>query len=307
MAVKDTGASVIARLKNKAKETGKPFQLHLQLFCQEEFLRRLAASCYAENLVLKGGLFIYTLTNFESRATVDIDFLLQQFPGRIEDIKRMVDEIISVDSGNDFITFTSRGFETISPQRGYTGVSFQLVGQIKNTRTPFDVDFDVGDIIIPMPRKRTIPVQLDGFGAPEVLTYSLESTIAEKFDALLQRLELTSRMKDIYDICYLSSIFDFDGWTLRQAIFEALQNRGTAYERGSFNRVIALAGNKDIQVRWRQYMRRLKMTELPLEEVMVCIDRFLRPAWNAILSERELFMQWDCKTATWHGEKKPVL
>ena len=303
----DTGASVIARLKNKAKETGKPFQLHLQLFCQEEFLRRLAASCYAENLVLKGGLFIYTLTNFESRATVDIDFLLQQFPGRIEDIKRMVDEIISVDSGNDFITFTSRGFETISPQRGYTGVSFQLVGQIKNTRTPFDVDFDVGDIIIPMPRKRTIPVQLDGFGAPEVLTYSLESTIAEKFDALLQRLELTSRMKDIYDICYLSSIFDFDGWALRQAIFEALQNRGTAYERGSFNRVIALAGNKDIQVRWRQYLRRLKMTELPLEEVMVCIDRFLRPAWNAILSERELFMQWDCKTATWHGEKKPVL
>ncbi len=303
----DTGASVIARLKNKAKETGKPFQLHLQLFCQEEFLRRLAASCYAENLVLKGGLFIYTLTNFESRATVDIDFLLQQFPGRIEDIKRMVDEIISVDSGNDFITFTSRGFETISPQRGYTGVSFQLVGQIKNTRTPFDVDFDVGDIIIPMPRKRTIPVQLDGFGAPEVLTYSLESTIAEKFDALLQRLELTSRMKDIYDICYLSSIFDFDGWTLRQAIFETLQNRGTAYEPDSFDRVIALAGNKDIQVRWRQYLRRLKMTELPLEEVMVCIDRFLRPAWNAILSERELFMQWDCKTATWHGEKKPVL
>ena len=301
----DMGASVIARLKNKAKETGKPFQLHLQLFCQEEFLRRLAASCYAENLVLKGGLFIYTLTNFESRATVDIDFLLQQFPGRIEDIKRMVDEIISVDSGNDFVTFNSRGFETISPQRKYTGVSFQLVGQIKNTRTPFDVDFGVGDIIIPVPRKRTIPVQLDGFGAPEVLTYSLESTIAEKFDALLQRLELTSRMKDIYDIHYLSSIFDFDA--LRQAIFETLQNRGTAYERDSFDRVIALAGNKDIQVRWRQYLRRLKMTELPLEEVMVCIDRFLRPAWDAILSEGELFMRWDCKTATWHGEKKPVL
>ena len=303
----DMGTSVIARLKNKAKETGKPFQLHLQLFCQEEFLRRLAASRYAENLVLKGGLFIYTLTNFESRATVDIDFLLQQFPGRIEDIKCMVDEIIAVDNGNDFITFTSRGFETISPQRKYTGVSFQLVGQIKNTRTPFDVDFGVGDIIIPVPRKRTIPVQLDGFGAPEVLTYSLESTIAEKFDALLQRLELTSRMKDIYDIYYLSSIFDFDGWALQQAIFETLQNRGTAYERDSFDRVIALAGNKDIQVRWRQYLRRLKMTELPLEEVMVCIDRFLRPAWNAILSERELFMQWDCKTATWHGEKKPVL
>lgn len=295
----DMGASVIARLKNKAKETGKSFQLHLQLFCQEEFLRRLAASRYAENLVLKGGLFIYTLTNFESRATVDIDFLLRQFPGTIEDIKRMVDEIIAVDSGNDFITFSSRGFETISPQRKYTGVSFQLVGQIKNTRTPFDVDFGVGDVIVPNSHKRTIPVQLDGFEVPEVLTYSLESTIAEKFDALLQRLELTSRMKDIYDIYYLSSMFDFDGRVLQQAVFETLQNRGTVYEWDSFDRVIALAENKDIQVRWRQYLRRLKMPELVLDDVMHSIDAFLRPVWNAIINEQELFLGWKCESAVW--------
>ena len=299
----DMGASVIARLKNKAKETGKPFQLHLQLFCQEEFLRRLAASRYAENLVLKGGLFIYTLTNFESRATVDIDFLLRQFPGTIEDIKRMVDEIIATDSGNDFITFTSRGFETISPQRKYTGVSFQLVGQIKNTRTPFDVDFGVGDVIVPNSHKRTIPVQLDGFEVPEVLTYSLESTIAEKFDALLQRLELTSRMKDIYDIYYLSSMFDFDGRALQQAVFETLQNRGTAYDRDSFDRVIALADNKDIQVRWRQYLRRLKMPELALDDVMHGIEAFLRPVWNAIIDEQELFLGWKCESAVWSEPK----
>lgn len=299
----DMGASVIARLKNKAKETGKPFQLHLQLFCQEEFLRRLAASRYAENLVLKGGLFIYTLTNFESRATVDIDFLLRQFPGTIEDIKRMVDEIIAVDSGNDFIAFSSRGFETILPQRKYTGVSFQLVGQIKNTRTPFDVDFGVGDVIVPNSHKRTIPVQLDGFEVPEVLTYSLESTIAEKFDALLQRLELTSRMKDIYDIYYLSSMFDFDGRALQQAVFETLQNRGTAYERDSFDRVIALAENKDIQVRWRQYLRRLKMPELALDDVMHSIDRYLHPVWNAIINESELTLTWQSQSGAWKNGK----
>ena len=299
----DMGASVIARLKNKAKETGKPFQLHLQLFCQEEFLRRLAASRYAENLVLKGGLFIYTLTNFESRTPVDIDFLLRQFPGTIEDIKRMVDEIIAVDSGNDFIAFSSRGFETISPQRKYTGVSFQLVGQIKNTRTPFDVDFGVGDVIVPNSHKRTIPVQLDGFEVPEVLTYSLESTIAEKFDALLQRLELTSRMKDIYDIYYLSSMFDFDGRALQQAVFETLQNRGTAYERDSFDRVIALAENKDIQVRWRQYLRRLKMPELALDDVMHSIDRYLHPVWNAIINESELTLTWQSQSGAWKNGK----
>ena len=299
----DMGASVIARLKNKSKETGKPFQLHLQLFCQEEFLRRLAASRYAENLVLKGGLFIYTLTNFESRATVDIDFLLRQFPGTVDDIKRMVDEIIATDSGNDFITFTSRGFETISPQRKYTGVSFQLVGQIKNTRTPFDVDFGVGDVIVPNSHRRAIPVQLDGFDVPEVLTYSLESTIAEKFDALLQRLELTSRMKDIYDIYYLSSMFDFDGRALQQAVFETLQNRGTAYERDSFDRVIALADNKDILIRWRQYLRRLKMPELVLEEVMHSIDVFLRPVWDAITNESELLHTWQSQSGLWNNSR----
>ena len=295
----DMGASVIARLKNKAKESGKPFQLHLQLFCQEEFLRRLAASRYAENLVLKGGLFIYTLTNFESRATVDIDFLLRQFSGTIENIKRMVDEIIAVDSGNDFITFSSRGFEMISPQRKYKGVSFQLVGQIKNTRTPFDVDFGVGDVIVPTSHKRTIPVQLDGFDVPEVLTYSLESTIAEKLDALLQRLELTIRMKDIYDIYYLSSMFDFDGMALQQAIFETLQNRGTAYERDSFDRVIALADNKNIQVRWRQYLRRLKMPELALDDVMHSVDSYLRPVWDAIINESELTLAWHSQSGAW--------
>ena len=291
----DMGTSVLARLKNKAKETGRPFQLHLQLFCQEEFLRRLAASKYAQNLVLKGGLFIYTLTNFESRATVDVDFLLRQLPGTVEDVKKIVDEIIAVDCGNDFITFTSRGFEMISPQRKYKGVSFQLVGHIKNTRTPFDVDFGIGDVIVPTSQARTIPVQLDGFDSPEVMTYSLESTVAEKLDALLQRMELTSRMKDIYDIYYLATMFDFDGRALQQAIFETLQNRGTDYDKNSFDRVIALADDSNIQVRWRQYLRRMKMPELDLKEVMPVIDRFLRPVWEAIITEQEILAKWDSK------------
>ena len=296
----DMGTSVLARLKNKAKETGRPFQLHLQLFCQEEFLRRLAASQYAQNLVLKGGLFIYTLTNFESRATVDVDFLLRQLPGTVEDVKKIVDEIIAIDCGNDFITFTSRGFEMISPQRKYKGVSFQLVGHIKNTRTPFDVDFGIGDVIVPTSQSRMIPVQLDGFDSPEIMTYSLESTIAEKFDALLQRMELTSRMKDIYDIYYLATMFDFDGRALQQAIFETLQNRGTDYDKNSFDRVIALAEDNNIQVRWRQYLRRMKMPELDLKEVMPVIDRFLRPVWEAIVTEQEILAKWDSQSQVFH-------
>ena len=73
----DIAASVLTRLKNKAQASGRSYQLSLQLFCQEEFLRRLKKSKYAENFVLKGGLFIYSLTEFDSRVTVDVHVFLR--------------------------------------------------------------------------------------------------------------------------------------------------------------------------------------------------------------------------------------
>lgn len=73
-------------------------------------------------------------------------------------------------------------------------------------------------IIVPKAEKRTIPTQLDSFAPPEISTYSLESTVAEKFDAMLQRMELTSRMKDYYDLYFIAHTFDFDGRKLQEAI-----------------------------------------------------------------------------------------
>ena len=91
----DRAASVLARLKNKSKESGRSYQLCLQLFCQEEFLRRLEKSKYNDSFVLKGGLFIYTLTKFESRVTMDIDLLLQKLPNAPEELKPIIEEVIS--------------------------------------------------------------------------------------------------------------------------------------------------------------------------------------------------------------------
>lgn len=101
----DMGASVLARLKSKSAESGRSYQLCMQLFCQEEFLRRVEKSPYADNLVLKGGLFLYSLTNFDSRVTVDVDFLLRQMPNTPEKLQTILEEIIQVDTGNFFVTF----------------------------------------------------------------------------------------------------------------------------------------------------------------------------------------------------------
>ena len=222
----DKAASVLAKLKNKAKISGISYQQCLQLFMQEEFLRKLSKSGYEDNLILKGGLFIYTLTNFESRATIDVDFLLRGFSNTIEDVKSMIGKIIETSTGNDFVSMTAKGFEEISPQRKYHGISTQIIGQIKNVRVPFNVDIGVGDIIVPKAEERRINTQLPDFEKPVIKTYSLGSTIAEKFDAILQRFELTGRMKDFYDIYYLVRAFDFEGAKLRAAIMEQMNKGG---------------------------------------------------------------------------------
>ena len=295
----DISASVLAKLKNKAKASGISYQQCLQLFFQEEFLRRLAGSKYAENFVLKGGLFIYTLTNFESRATVDVDFLMRGLNNDLARMDEIIAEILAVDTGNDFMTFKAGKTEPIAVQRKYHGVSTQITGHIKNVRVPFNVDIGVGDVIVPNAQRRNIQTQLDGYEKPEILTYSLESTIAEKFDAILQRFELTGRMKDFYDIYYLSRAFDFDGRKLQTAIQETLHNRGTAYEEDSFDRILALAGDADMQTKWRYFLKTLGNPDMPFAEIIVGIQQFLSPVWKAILEEIELIATWHSAEAKW--------
>ncbi len=297
----DVAASVLAKLKNKAKATGISYQQCLQLFFQEEFLRKLAASQYAENFVLKGGLFIYTLTNFESRATVDVDFLLRGLNSDMARMDEIIGEILDIPTGNDFVTFKASKSEPIAIQRKYHGISTQITGYIKNVRVPFNVDIGVGDVIVPKAQRRSIQTQLEGYTKPEILTYSLESTIAEKFDAILQRFELTGRMKDFYDIYYLSRTFDFDGLKLQTAIRETLQNRGTAYESDSFRRILALAEDENMQIKWRHFLKTLGNPEIEFQIIITGLAAFLSPVWDAIRNEEEWFADWNAATQQWRA------
>jgi predicted nucleotidyltransferase component of viral defense system len=299
VAVKNRAASVLDRLKQKARTTGKPFQLYLQLFCQEEFLRRLSMSPFSDNLVLKGGLFIYALTNFESRSTVDIDFLMRHLPTDIQKMKDVIDAILDVNTGNDFIKLEAGNYGVILPRQRYKGTSFLLTGRVANTKTPFNVDIAVGDIVIPKPTARIIPAQLEDFSGPEVMTYSLESVIAEKFDAILERLELTSRLKDFYDIYYLSHVFDFEGKYLRDAIMATLKNRGTSFSPDSMDAVKSLTENGEMQIRWKRFAHRLNLTDLTFAEVLHDIDVFLSPLWLTIVLETEYGLKWSAKRYEW--------
>ena len=107
--IKDIGASVLSRLKKQAKETGINYQTCLQLFAQEEFLRKLEMSRYTENLVLKGGMFLYSISNYEGRPTMDIDFMLRRMSNDVAGMEAIMKEICQTDTHNDFITMEVLG------------------------------------------------------------------------------------------------------------------------------------------------------------------------------------------------------
>lgn len=271
----DRAASVLTKLKNKAKESGRTYQLCLQLFCQEEFLRRLEKSKYANNFVLKGGLFIYTLTEFESRATMDIDFLLQRLPNTPEQLQPIIEEIISADTGNDFITFEIKSIKPISVAKKYAGITASLVAKIKNTKTPINIDFGVGDVIIPKQEKRALPTQLAEFEKPIVNTYSLETTIAEKLDAILDLMEYSSRMKDYYDIYYLSKHFEFDNKVLAEAMKKTFANRNHTFTKKQFDQAMQFGMNPEMQKKWQAFAKKINFNDVDFEEVMNDIKEFL--------------------------------
>ena len=298
----DIAASVLARLKNKAKESGRSYQLCLQLFCQEEFLPRLEKSQYAENLVLKGGLFIYSVTDFDSRVTVDVDFLLRKVPNTPEQLQTVIETIISTPTGNDFVTFEIKDIAPIAAAKKYAGIGVSLVARIKNTKTPFSIDFGVGDVIVPKQEKRKIPTQLDGFTTPTVNTYSLETTIAEKIDAILSLMEFSSRMKDYYDIYYLANKFDFDGATLTEALRKTFENRGHTFTAEQFEQVMAFDSDETMQKKWNAFVRKIAAKTDNYGTVLRMIKEFLTEPFTAAILNGKFTKSWSANDNNWiHG------
>ena len=295
----DIASSVLARLKNKAKESGKSYQLCLQLFCQEEFLRRLQKSKYVDNLVLKGGLFIYSLTEFDSRVTVDVDFLSRKIPNTPEQLRNVVEEIIEVNAGNDFVSFEVKEVAPIAVAKKYAGIGVTMIAKIKNTRTPFSIDFGVGDVIVPKQEKRKIPTQLDDFDAPVINTYSIETTVAEKIDAILSLMEFSSRMKDYYDIYYLSHKFDFEGKVLCEALGKTFANREHKFTIEQFEQILTFDKDDGMKKKWKAFIKKIDIEMDEFSVILQSIKEFLCEPYMAVMKGEAFEKQWDANKGKW--------
>lgn len=90
----DIAASVLTRLKNKAQASGRSYQLSLQLFCQEEFLRRLKNQNMQKILFLKADYLSIRLPNLTAELQSMLIFL-RQMPNTPEQLRVVLEEIIA--------------------------------------------------------------------------------------------------------------------------------------------------------------------------------------------------------------------
>ncbi|MCK4410178.1 MAG: nucleotidyl transferase AbiEii/AbiGii toxin family protein, partial [Candidatus Eisenbacteria sp.] len=194
--VTDIVASVHQRVLNSARDTGRPFNELLQHFAIERFLYRLSKSRHADRFILKGALMLSVWSGATSCPTKDID-LLGRIDNNLEAVTAAMKDVCETDVEADGMIFEGDSVTAarITEDAEYQGVRVRLKAALGNARVSMQVDVGIGDVVFPRPQDVEYPALLD-FPPARLKGYAMESTIAEKFHAMVILGVLNSRMKD---------------------------------------------------------------------------------------------------------------
>ena len=229
-----------------------------------------------------------------SRPTMDID-LLGKIDNSIEVITAVIKDACLVDVEADGISFNAGTVEAvrITEDAEYEDVRVRVHGSLANARVSIQIDIGFGDVVVPNPSTVSYPVILD-FSAPEMKGYTMESTIAEKYQAMVKLGVLNSRMKDFYDIWVLSRTFDFKGEILAEAVEKTFEKRNTPVNMNTaiFDPSFGKDGNKNVQ--WQSFISKTKLTNAPesFEEAIAVVKLFLEPLAASIVERRTFNSIW---------------
>ncbi|AMQ88990.1 nucleotidyl transferase AbiEii/AbiGii toxin family protein [Marinobacter sp. LQ44] len=281
---KNTAASVRQKLLNKSRAEKRPFLELLQYYAMERFLYRLSQSPHNGCFTLKGALMLWAMQGPTSRPTRDID-MLGQTSNEPEAILAQVRDIIETEVTDDGLCFDADTLkaEAITEDADYQGLRVTFTGFLDNARIPMQLDIGFGDPVFPFPSWLEFPTLLD-FPAARIQCYTPESSIAEKFQAMVNLGELNSRMKDFYDIWLLSRQHKFRLENLKGAVDGTFQKRGTEIpETNPFS--AAFVDSK--QPNWQAFRKRLGQDHVPeaFSEVVEAVVEFLGPMMDGNVAD----------------------
>lgn len=222
-----TDASMKARVRNLARQTGLSPQIVLQMHLLERLLERFSKSRYAGNVVLKGGMLIASMAGIDQRTTMDMDATVTGMTVDEDHVRQMLEEVCSI-SGIDPLTFELTRIESIREEDEYPGFRAHVTARFRKVRGSLKVDITTGDSLVPGALEYPYSPILGGDDIP-VLSYAPETVLAEKFETIIRRGELNGRARDFYDVVLLTRLYrDTLDWDALAAAIQA-----TAKRRGS--------------------------------------------------------------------------
>ena len=242
-------------IRNLAKDSNIEAEVLLRSFMMERFLERVALSDYKHNFILKGGVLIASMIGVDARTTKDIDVAIKGYVLSKERVVAIVEELTQVPVADE-VKFLYVGIEEIREESDYPCFRVKVDATFDRVRQVLKIDISAKDFIAPAEIEYSYQLLFED-RAINLLAYNLELVLAEKFETIIARGTVNTRMRDFYDIYALTAICNFDEKIFSTALERTAKNRDTADQVEKSAEIIAMLCESPIMANlWERYKKK---------------------------------------------------
>ena len=269
-----TSEKLKGKIKSFSEKNNLKAQEVLQMYFFERFLARLEKSKYRVNFIIKGGFLISSIIGIQNRTTMDIDTTIKGLSVKEEIIKEIILEILNIEV-NDEIEFVLGKIENIREISEYENYRLHLTANFEKIKNPLKIDITTGDVIIPSEIEYSYETIFKE--KLNILVYSLETLIAEKYETIIKRNITTTRLRDFYDIYMIFKLKNdkIDVNNLKQAIWETAKNRNSMEEILESKEILEDVKNDEyLNKQWNIYKKENKYVDnIQFSEILKLLNK----------------------------------
>ena len=249
-----TSEQIKGAIRNISKKTGVNPNSLLQMCLFEGILEKLSKSKYSENFILKGGLLISSLIGVDMRSTMDMDTTIRGIPLNEESITKILNEILAIEIDAD-IEYKLIKLSPIRQEDVYEDFCASISCIFGKINATLNIDITTGDVITPREMNYSYSRILEE-GTIPIMTYTIETILAEKFETISSRNITTTRARDFYDLYMIYSIYKdkIDKGILRKAIERTSKYRGSFETALQYKEIVELFRESETPKKlWKKY------------------------------------------------------
>ena len=254
-----------------------------QMFYFERLLERISKSKYSGQIILKGGLLLSSIIGSDERTTKDMDTTLKGIPLTKEIIEKIFIEILNIDL-NDGVSFEIISIKDIRLEDEYSGFRINILSKLDNNKTYITVELTTGDVITPKEVKYSYNCIFENKKIP-IMAYPIETVLAEKFQTIISRGILNTRLKDFFDIHVLMNT-KINNKTLIKAIINTFNKRNTLFDINEFYIIInELEESKEMNKLWIEYQNKNRYAEdIKYIDTIKSIEKIIKLLENELIT-----------------------